>query len=32
MVSTGEPIECVLPLNLQVTPYLEIETDAGKRI
>lgn len=32
IISTGEPIQCILPMNQQVTPYLEIETEAGKRI
>lgn len=31
-VSTGNPITCKLPFNMQITPYFEIETTAGKVI
>ncbi|MDF7823430.1 alpha-L-rhamnosidase N-terminal domain-containing protein [Pontiellaceae bacterium B12227] len=31
-VSTGETISCILPFNKQVTPYLEVESDAGVEI
>ena len=31
-VSDGEEIRCKLPFNKQITPYLEIECDAGKTI
>ncbi len=31
-VSNGEPIVCELPANLQVTPYLEVETTEGDTI
>ncbi|MFT4093483.1 MAG: alpha-L-rhamnosidase C-terminal domain-containing protein [Niabella sp.] len=31
-ISTGDTIVCELPYNAQITPYLKIETDAGKKI
>lgn len=31
-VSNGNPIVCQLPFNMQITPYFEIESDAGKVI
>jgi alpha-L-rhamnosidase len=31
-VSDGEEIQCVLPFNMQVNPYLEVEADAGLEI
>ena len=30
--STGKNIACTLPFNMQITPYLEVESDAGKTI
>ncbi|MDW5288137.1 alpha-L-rhamnosidase C-terminal domain-containing protein [Formosa sp. PL04] len=31
-VSDGKPIVCKLPFNKQITPYLEVESEAGKII
>jgi alpha-L-rhamnosidase len=31
-ISTGLTYECILPFNKQITPYLEIEAEAGKTI
>ncbi len=31
-LSDGKSISCKLPFNMQITPYLEIETEAGKVI